>query len=86
MHYSTHLFFERSEVEEKLHYLLGNFAMVKDVASLKMGKMTACSTQKNANYNLPLETETAIEHGFVESFCDFFQTLCQHGRGSQQAE
>ena len=40
LHYSFHLFFERNEVKEKLHSLLGKFVMVKDVASLKMRKLT----------------------------------------------
>ena len=42
--------------------------MVKGAGSLKVGKLTNVSTQKNANFNLPIESEREVEHGFQENF------------------
>ena len=73
LHHSATLFFERKEVKDILHQLLGKFALVKDASTLKVGKLTTVSTQKNADYNLPLETDLVVEHGFVENFCELFR-------------
>ena len=53
--------------------MFGKFAIVKDVDSLKVGKLTTISTQMNASYNIPTDTEQEVEHGFVENFCKLFR-------------
>ena len=70
LHHSAFLFFQRKEVKDKLHHLLGKFAMF---LRLTVGKLTTVSTQKNVNYNLPLETKSDVEQGFVEIFCKLFR-------------
>ena len=46
--------------------------VLKDASNLKVGKLTTVSTQKNANYKLPLQT--SVEHGFVGKLLRIGQT------------
>ena len=41
-------------------------------ASLKMGKLSNNSNQKNAVYKLPSDENNEVDYGFVENFCRLF--------------
>ena len=69
-HHSTQRFFAKAEVKERL---LNPFFIVTDFSSLKIGKLSGSSHQKNPSYRLPLEGDPAVEHGFVENFCQLFE-------------
>jgi len=64
--------FEKAEVKEVLLKWINKFAIQKDTAALKMGKLTCNTNQRNAVYKLPLEENNGIEYGFIESFCMLF--------------
>ena len=72
LHHSTLLFFEKVEIKETLFSLVSKFAFQKDTASLKIGKLSNNSNQKNAVYKLPLDDSKEVECGFVENFCRLF--------------
>ena len=44
----------------------------KDTATLKMGKLSNNSNQRNAVYELPQDDNQEMEYGFVEIFCRLF--------------
>ena len=72
LHYSAHLFYEKTEVKTKMHSILQEFAVAKNYDLLKIGKLSATSTQKQGNYKLATEEESEAEHEFVENFMQLF--------------
>ena len=72
LHHSALLFFEKAEIKETLFSLVSKFAFQKDTASLKIGKLSNNSNQKNAMYKLPVDKSKEVEYGFVENFCRLF--------------
>ena len=72
LHHSALLFFEKAEVKKVLLKWINKFAIQKDTAALKMGKLTCNTNQRNAVYKLPLEENNGIEYGFIENFCMLF--------------
>ena len=67
LHHSALLFFEKAEIKETLFSLVSKFAFQKDTASLKIGRLSNNSNQKNAMYKLPLDDSKEVECGFVEN-------------------
>ena len=52
--------------------LVSNFAIQKNTSSLKMGKLSNNSNQKNTVYKLPSDENNEVDYGFVENFCRLF--------------
>ena len=52
--------------------IIQDFAVAKNYDSLKIGKLSSSSTQKQGNYKLATEEETEAEHGFVDNFIQLF--------------
>ena len=72
LHFSAHLFYEKTEVKTKLLSIIRDFATAKDYNLLKIRKLNSSSTQKQGNYKLATEEETEAEHGFVDNFIQLF--------------
>ena len=72
LHYSAHLFYEKTEVKTKMLSLIQDFAIAKSYEFLKLGKLSSLSTQKQSNYKLTVEDVPEAEHGFVENFMQLF--------------
>ena len=51
LHHGAHLFFEITEVKNKLHSLIQNLTLFKDVSQLKIGKLAG-------SYRLPMKDKT----------------------------
>ena len=72
LHYSANLFYEKTEVKTKMNSIIQEFAVAKNYNLLKIGKLSATSTQKQGNYKLATEAESEVEHGFIENFMQLF--------------
>ena len=60
-------------MKQKFYQVLAKFAVAKDNANLKVGKLTMIHQQKNANYNIEEELNKEVKHGFVENLCEIFR-------------
>ena len=55
-----------------MNSILQEFIVAKNYELLKIGKLSATSTQKQGNYKSATEEESEAEHAFIENFMQLF--------------
>ena len=81
LHFSAHLFYEKTEVKTKLLSIFQDFATAKNYNLLKIGKLNSSSTQKQTTTSWQQKKSPKLNMGLLRILytCSHFET--DYGKG-----